>query len=410
MNEEDVRRLRKQNSKLKAKIWDQYQAFNDELRILRKQNRALKNSLENEQNRNADLFKQFSAKIKAMEEKVAKIRKTSPYIETPAAPVVEGVKPPSSTWMFVELEEEGKLLDARTDEILKKCREPIKTEYVWKSPPPPSLDNDYVQVYASIPCKKLTYESSESESSIDEEYEQPYVRTSVPVKQEKPAPARIQAVKPEAPHQHIQPISSSTDLWNVPEFRQEEPSILTQKEQPKPEATSTHKSMEPSCSDTQIEPEAPVIVVPAKEKQSPPKKEKEEKHEVYDLDDWGDDDESDNRPEIDSDVMQELNLGNPLPGSDHANESAVPSETLPINSTTVSAIAPLPQDPIDNDPEIDDFDIDFEEPQVQSPPEQPKQKSFVGFGITPQESASNMDIQFDFEEGGFEINQDDDMW
>ena len=78
IDEKEFIRLKEKNRKLKAKVWNDYRNYSDELRMLKHQNRSLQNSIKLEQNKNRELFQHFSNKISQLQEQIRQVSFDTP--------------------------------------------------------------------------------------------------------------------------------------------------------------------------------------------------------------------------------------------------------------------------------------------------------------------------------------------
>ena len=448
MDERRVRGLRHRNLQLKQKVWDQYRAYSEELSAMKRQNRALEQSLKVEQKRNAEMFEHFAKKIREMERKVKELRNTSPFGEIPAV-AVEPREVKNTSFLFMELEEEGKMIDAKTDAVFKRCHEPIATEYAWRSPPPVDYDNEYRPAFLVTPelasKKVLGYQDNLSESiSLSSEEDEDEDNTLVQAPKvklqtndviKKPLYAReMPSALPEpqtynafTPESYLSDSDKDTLPVVVPKPK-EEPVVPKSGSGPSYSSQTIPESVfSPAKENSEPNPvaaEKPAPKPVARQepklvvfKQAPQDLEdpEEEREELFGLGGWGsDDDDSDERPEIDSETMRELNLGHPNE-PDVTTMSQNPSETMPLKAeSTITQPSPaaLKSDSDSGFEDIPDLNATPPEPvkKQDSPKVEITPPSSPPKGILPQESSSKLDdMEIEFEGLG-DVDLGPEMW
>ena len=438
-----MRALRHRNMQLKQKVWDQYHAYSEELNAMKRQNRALEQSLKVEQSKNAEMFEKFAKKIREMERKVNDLRKTSPFVEVPA-PNAKEIRGQTTSFLFMELEEEGKMLDARTDEVFKKCHEPVISEYAWRTPPPIDYENEYRPEFLVTPelagRKVIGYQEELSESlslSSEEEDDQentlvqaPKVKIQTNTTIQKPLyTSEIPSVLPEPQVNYNNP--STQDYFTSesekvsPRIVQPEPT-LQEPVRPKSISTPSYSSQtvpesvfSPAKDEPAPRPEPeplsnprPVIQEQPKPISQPLQKEEPGAEEIFGMGNWGSDSDSDERPEIDSDVMKELNLngGNE---TDIQTTSINPSETMPLRAASTTMPLGLEQKQSESESELDIPDVgpvSVDPPKEEPPKKEPSPAPSPPKGIQVQESSSKLDdMEIEFNEFG-DVDLGDDMW
>lgn len=148
IDEKEFIRLKEKNRKLKAKVWNDYRNYSDELRMLKHQNRSLQNSIKLEQNKNRELFQHFSNKISQLQEQIRQVSFDTPKFTSNYSTPKNKQKKDNFQWRFQELEEEGKVLRLETEKTFQKCRE-SSTFNFWLRDIPPPVTN-YAFNYAPI--------------------------------------------------------------------------------------------------------------------------------------------------------------------------------------------------------------------------------------------------------------------
>lgn len=438
-----MRALRHRNMQLKQKVWDQYHAYSEELNAMKRQNRALEQSLKVEQSKNAEMFEKFAKKIREMERKVNDLRKTSPFVEVPV-PNANDKRGQTTSFLFMELEEEGKMLDARTDEVFKRCHEPVVSEYAWRTPPPIDYENEYRPEFLVTPelasRKVIGYQEELSESlslSSEEEDDQentlvqaPKVKIQTNTTIQKPLyTSEIPSVLPEPQVNYNNP--STQDYFTSesekvsPRIVQPEPT-LPEPARPKSISTPSYSSQtvpesvfSPAKDEPALPPEPvplsnpqPVIQQQTKPISKPPQKEEPAAEEIFGMGNWGSDSDSDERPEIDSDVMKELNL-NGANETDIQTTSLNPSETMPLRAASITMPMGLEQKQSESESEFDIPDlgpVSVDPPKEEPPKKEPSPAPSPPKGIQPQESSSKLDdMEIEFNEFG-DVDLGDDMW
>lgn len=127
----EIKELRAQNKKLKEKIREQFQVFQEERNKLKSRNQVLRTQLYSQQARNKAAIEQFSAKIQALEEKIASKQQ---YVQFPQFRTRQ-ISSSGKTSRFQDLEERGRRLEREADEILLKCRSGDPNVFL----PPPDI-------------------------------------------------------------------------------------------------------------------------------------------------------------------------------------------------------------------------------------------------------------------------------
>ena len=151
-------RLKSKNSKLKQQIWNDYRKYTSELKLIKNQNRNLENSILIEQNKNRDLIQQFSNRINKLQEQLreANYNANNLNFESRFSTLPKSrpySKKDDYQWRFMELEEEGNLLQAETEKIFKRCRESSLNQY-WRNdthPPISSYNYEFSPIVINPP-------------------------------------------------------------------------------------------------------------------------------------------------------------------------------------------------------------------------------------------------------------------
>lgn len=153
IDENEYIRLKEKNRKLKAKVWNDYRNYSDELRMLKHQNKSLQNSIKLEQNKNRELFQHFSNKISQLQEQIRQVSYDAPSFTSSYSLPQKKKKKDNFQWRFQELEEEGKALQLETEKTFKKCRESSSFNIWLRDIPPPttSYQFNYAPIVISPP-------------------------------------------------------------------------------------------------------------------------------------------------------------------------------------------------------------------------------------------------------------------
>lgn len=170
IDEKEYIRLKEKNRKLKAKVWNDYRYYSDELRMLKHQNRSLQNSIKLEQNKNRELFQHFSNKISQLQEQIRQVSYDTPsYTSNFSLSQNKKKKKDNFQWRFQELEEEGKALQLDTEKTFKKCRESSSLNFWLRDIPPPSTNYQFSYAPIVISPPQLTKSRQENYFMNDED-------------------------------------------------------------------------------------------------------------------------------------------------------------------------------------------------------------------------------------------------
>lgn len=117
MNDE-LEKMRAHNKKLKDKIKEQYQVFQEEKNKLKSMNQALRAELYSEQSKNKAIIEQCNAKLRDMEQRLALQHNMSQLSPSKSSQKRYYANPSR----FDALEERSRLISQQADEILIRCR------------------------------------------------------------------------------------------------------------------------------------------------------------------------------------------------------------------------------------------------------------------------------------------------
>ena len=180
--QEQILQLQKENATIEQKIKEQYQTFVEEREKLRARNKALRYALYQEQAKNKAAVEQFSAKIQSLEEKIASKQQ---YLRF-SSPTTKPIYTSDRSTRFKEIQERGRMLEQKADEILMKCRSSDPRAFMnyneqsfgFNSPP------DYNNVFSNLNShkssnnnKKRHHQTTRSNKVIQDK---PNKTTSIP--------------------------------------------------------------------------------------------------------------------------------------------------------------------------------------------------------------------------------------
>lgn len=139
--DQEYQHLIKQNKKIKRKIMQQAQDFQDERDKLRSQNKSLKIILQQEQAKNQATIEEFTERITALETELRNLQSSYPVTPPPynmtyttrstSFPTIR--MPPKSSINFDELELEEQKISQRTNQLLNIPNQP-PTKFYFQQP------------------------------------------------------------------------------------------------------------------------------------------------------------------------------------------------------------------------------------------------------------------------------------
>lgn len=250
IDQREIRHLIHQNKKLKTKIVEQAQTFQEERAKLAAINRALRASLENEQRRNREAIEEFNNRITQLEMELRRAQSGPPpspvsygFASMPTAPqrsVPSFNK--KSTIRFSDLEAEGQRLAEETNRILRQCKDPQTTLYVPPQPIPtktislPSFTqpkSQTIDIKIPVPKKVPIVEEEESEESAHSL--SPPIEEEEFVSSEEDDEKPIKKVVVDVPEKSSTPLKATTQKPKLVQISSNTPSQPKPKPSPKQE-------------------------------------------------------------------------------------------------------------------------------------------------------------------------------
>ena len=166
INQQEIRHLIRQNKKIKSKIIEQAQVYQEEKAKLKAINRSLMQQLEEEQKRNRNIIEEFNAQITALEAELRRARSNEPTVTMFTTPNNrKGTHRPIS---FAQLEAESRRLAEETNRIISQTTKPDNSMY-FPPPSPPNLAFLNVHGNSSI---KQNYNKEQQFQTLQQQYSQ----------------------------------------------------------------------------------------------------------------------------------------------------------------------------------------------------------------------------------------------
>ena len=153
--QDQILQLQKENAKIEEKIKEQYQTYITEREKLRARNKTLRYALYQEQAKNKAAVEQFSAKIASLEEKIASKQQYIRYNSPTQKPIFTSDR----SARFKEIQERGRMLERKADEILMKCRSSDPRAFLYYG------EQNYSKANYSPPDYKRIHSDASSRSS-----------------------------------------------------------------------------------------------------------------------------------------------------------------------------------------------------------------------------------------------------
>jgi hypothetical protein len=173
---DEASELERQNARLKSSIRKQYRIYSNELQSLHRQNRTLEESLRLERERSASLWNQYSTRVKETETRIAALRSQA-LVSTRFESQPKNRSPRSSV-IFPELQEDGRLLEMRTDEVIRKWTD-RRSILNRPLPLPVSFEREYRPTMYSIPVPVTGGKFSTITESSESDSDRPVVRHEI---------------------------------------------------------------------------------------------------------------------------------------------------------------------------------------------------------------------------------------